>query len=304
MLVFATPFHPLERVFLLRRAGEVLVSNSLVFVLERAGDRLDLSYRDYFFDLLSHVRRGIAAGRERLPTASGNSVELFRCCNVEMRSDLSVRKTPKPIGPPPACYADYFALLRRTTESLARNATSAAGKSVTRWSPPVRAATTPLRRAAVAAMAGCREGVTFKESAGLAGHSNDGPVIEVYDDSGASTLGALGMSVTEYDRSDFAKLPGHPRAEFYPSPASSTDAGTRVMEASVRGRVLVSGRHGERYWGSHVALQATRLRRSRRLPALRTLADRVSLAHRYAALSPALRRRRTRACDLPHHEVG
>src|SRR5687767_7307960 len=58
-LIFTAPFHPLERLFVMRSGDEVLVSNSLVFVLAEARDTLDLSHSNYFFDFVAQVRRGI-----------------------------------------------------------------------------------------------------------------------------------------------------------------------------------------------------------------------------------------------------
>ena len=248
-LVFATPFHPLERLFTLRRPDALFVSNSLVFLLAQAGDGLDLSYPGYFFDLVAQVRNGINAGPERLRTASGAGVELHRCCNLIVQPDLTLRATPKAPVAPPTCYADYFALLLETTQALAHNAAAAGRKRQYRMVAACSRGYDSTASAALASMAGCREGVTFKKSAGLVGFSHDGPIVDQFDDSGADSLRALGMSATEYDRRAFPALPGTPRAEFYTSPASSTDAGTRVMEDSIRGAVLVSGRHGERYWG-------------------------------------------------------
>jgi hypothetical protein len=231
------------------RGGELLLSNSLVFLLGEAGDGLDLSHPHYFFDLIEQVRRGIASGPALLRTASGNSVELMRCCNVALGSDLTLQKRPKPLGAPPACYADYFGLLRGTTERLAANAASAGRKRRYHLVAACSRGYDSTAGAALASLAGCREGVTFGRSTKTHTHPLIGSEGTFADDSGADSLRALGMNVTVYDRIGLSKLPGHPRAEFYTSPASTTDASTRLMEDSVRGSLFVSGRHGERYWG-------------------------------------------------------
>ena len=115
--------------------------------------------------------------------------------------------------------------------------------------------------AAIASLAGCREGVTFVRSAGPSGHPLVGVTERVGDDSGADTLRVLGMRATEFDRSALATLPGHPRAEFFiSSPAAITDATARLMEDTLRGSVLVSGRHGERYWGPTLRCRRTDFR--------------------------------------------
>lgn len=249
-LVFAAPFHPLERLFVLRRGdGAVSVSNSLVFLLVESGDALDPLHPDYFFDLVRHVRAGILAPAE-LPTKAGRRVELFRCCNLIWHSGGSLRREAKPLGPPPSCYADYFGFLERTIRGIARNAV-ASGR--TRTYPLVAACSRgydSTASAALAGLAGCREGVTFVRGSNPSGNPLVGVKESVQDDSGADTLRRLGMTVREYERAALSKLPGFPTAEFYLSnPAAVTDAMTQVMEEALRGSVFVSGRHGERIWG-------------------------------------------------------
>lgn len=249
-LVFAAPFHPLERLYVLREPGGVRVSNSLPFVLTEAGDGLDLAHPDYFFDLVAEVRRGIAPPQATLRTAAGRQVELYRCCNVEVRADASLVRVDRPAGVPPSRYSDYFDLLLATTARLAANAADRRRLATYRLVAACSRGYDSTASATIASLAGCREGVTFVRSAGPSGHPILGVTERIDDDSGADTLRTLGMSVREYDRDELAKLPGHPRAEFFASsPAAITDATARLMEDALRGAVLVSGRHGERYWG-------------------------------------------------------
>jgi hypothetical protein len=84
IVVFAAPFHPVERLFVLRRAGETLVSNSLVFLLAEAGDGLDLSHPTYFFDFVAQTRAGLAPSTLRTAAGSGR---VFRCCNLEWNDE-------------------------------------------------------------------------------------------------------------------------------------------------------------------------------------------------------------------------
>jgi hypothetical protein len=249
-LIFCAPFHPLERLFMIRNSDEVLISNSLVFLLTEARETLDLSHRNYFFDFVAQVRNGIGPPAVRLRTASGRHVELFPCCNLELSADLSVRRTPKPIGPAPSCYADYFHLLLQTARDLAANAASRSRKKTYRLVAACSRGYDSVATAALASLAGCREGVTYCRSARvIAGHPLFGCTKVLDDDDGTESLRALGMGVTGYDRADLARLPGHPRAQFYISPVAITDAATSLMKEALRESVFVSGRHGERYWG-------------------------------------------------------
>jgi hypothetical protein len=249
VVVFAAPFHPLEWLFVLRRPDELLVSNSMVFLLSESGDTLDIRHPNYFFDLVALTRRGIAPPVTRLRMTAGTEVELYPCCNVEVGADLSLRRVPKPLGPPPECYADYFGFMLRTAQDVAANA-AAPGRQ---WTYPFVAACSrgydSTASAALVSQAGCREGVTFAQSGTAINHPLAGLKKLPVDDSGADSLRALGMNVTERDRADVLKLSGHPKAEFYIRPTSSTDVSMLLMEDKLRGSIFVSGRHGERYWG-------------------------------------------------------
>lgn len=249
-LVLAAPFHPLERLHVLRGPGEARVSNSLAFLLADAGDGLDLAYPDYFFDILAQSRRGIAGPPARLRTASGRVVELFPCCDLLLRADASIERVMRDPGSPPAGFADYAAGLLETTRRLAANAADPRRRTSYRLVAACSRGYDSTAAAAIASGAGCREGVTFVASATRSGHPLVGVTEGGGDDSGADALAILGMRVHAFDRGALASLPGHPRAEFYlSSPAAITDAAARVMEPVLGGSVFVSGRHGERYWG-------------------------------------------------------
>ena len=248
-MVFAAPFHPMERLFLLRKPDQVLVSNSLVFLLEEAGDQLDICYPNYFFDLLAMVREGIAAPAALLRTAGGREVELYPCCNIELDSELRIRRADKPAGPPPANYAEYFGLLLSTTQALAANAAASQRTAKYRLVAACSTGYDSTASAAIASLAGCKEGVTYAHSTGVSANRTAGATPVAVDDSGAASLRVLGMTATEYVRGDVAGVAGHPRAEFFFSPVSSTDASTRLMEDQLKGSMFVSGRNGGRYWG-------------------------------------------------------
>ncbi len=249
-MVFASPFYPLERLYAMRCGAETIVSNSLAFALAEAGDGLDLRHPGYYFDFTAQVRHGIAPPAARLVTASGNHVELYPVCNLEFDAEGRLHRTPKPLGPPPSCYADYFEMLRGTAERLIANAQAAGRQRRYRFVAACSRGYDSTAAAALVSRAGCREGVTYVQGIGVvSGHPLTGVTATRGDDSGAEALRALGMSAAEFDRGDFDKIGGHPRAEFYISPPSITDASTRLMEDIVRGSVFVSGRHGERYWG-------------------------------------------------------
>jgi hypothetical protein len=154
-----------------------------------------------------------------------------------------------PLGPPPENYAALYDLLTGSVRRVVENAAAAGRKK-----PyiPIAACSRgydSTASAALASLAGCKRGFTFARSGRSQGHPVFRSVKPLTDDSGAESLRALGMEVTERDRLDLRKIPGHPKAEFFFRPLASTDASMAVMEDKLSGGLFFSGRHAERYWG-------------------------------------------------------
>lgn len=248
-VVFATPFHPLDWLYVLRSPDQVRISNSLVFVLEDARDGLDISYPNYFFDLLKAARKGTTVQPATLPTRNGSRAELYMACRLVVDPQLRVHREAMPLGPAPANYAEYFKLLSGTCQRIVDNAAAPARRATYR---PVAACSRgydSTAAAALAQLAGCTEGVTYTRSGYPTGHPLMGVSKPLSDDSGADSLRALGMEAYEFERMDVLKIPGHPKAEFFASLVAVTDASLRTMEDTLRGSIYFSGRHGERSWG-------------------------------------------------------
>src|SRR3954470_14396537 len=53
---FVTPTHMLERIHLMTVGDDVVVSNSLAFVLAETGEEVDPAYKFYHFDLMTNMR--------------------------------------------------------------------------------------------------------------------------------------------------------------------------------------------------------------------------------------------------------
>ena len=240
-IVFSSPFHPLECLYTLAGEDELLVSNSLAFLLVEAGDGPDIGYTDYFFDLLRHGRRGIPNLRVGLPTARGGAVRPFQVCNLRVGADLQPVELPKAVPPSPADYEDCRAMLARAAERVARNATADGRKAKYRLVAAVSRGYDSTASAAITAQAGGREAVTFIRSANRRG--------VLVDDCGSEIAGRLGLRATEYDREDLGRLTGFPEAEMFANPGNLSQLALRLMERRLEGALFVSGRHGEDYWG-------------------------------------------------------
>lgn len=240
-IMFAAPTHNLERLFSIRTRTQLLISNSLVFLLTRAGQRLDMRHPNYFFDVLNHYRTGLRVKNKTLPTASGIPVHCHECINIIVRSDIRVEFLTKEFGAKPSNYIEYTDFLNTT---VARIITNAQHSSRHQKYPPVTAISRGYDSTAISALAaqnGCQRAVSFSW-----GGARDGNVVR---DDGKEIANYLGLGVTLYDKRDVADQLHPGPAEFFTNPFQTTELATQLMEQEVEGKLFLSGRHGEHFWG-------------------------------------------------------
>jgi hypothetical protein len=237
-IVFAGPSHTFESLYSVRAGDELFVSNSLAFLLALSGERLDPKYPHYYLDFLDYSRAGIRVKEKRLRLAGARFVELHDCCNLAIRADLTATRLEKPLGPPPQHYDDYVAFLASTAEQVFANARDACRRWAYRPVTMLSQGYDTTAVSALAAKAGCREAVTFRKSNSRAGY---------VDDSGSQIAACLGLRVTEYERTDYDRLPERRDHEFYIEP-NGVDRSMALMEEQLVGSILVTGRYGERLW--------------------------------------------------------
>lgn len=237
-IVFAGPSHTLERLYSVRAGDELFVSNSLAFLLALSAERLDPKYPHYYLNFLDYYRAGIRAKEKRLRLAGPRFAELHDCCNIAIQSDLTIARLEKPLGPPPRDYDDYASFLSRTAQQVFANATDKARRWAYRPVTTLSQGYDTTAVSALAAKAGCREAVTFRKSNSHAGY---------LDDSGVEIAPFLDLRVTEYERTDYDRLPDRRDHEFYIEPGG-IDRSMVLMEEQLVGSLLLSGRFGERLW--------------------------------------------------------
>jgi hypothetical protein len=79
------------------------ISNSLALLLTWAGEDLDLTYQNYFFDYLNYFRKGITITVKPIRLRSGNRALLHDCCNIAVSRDLAIGRIEKRTFPAPSC---------------------------------------------------------------------------------------------------------------------------------------------------------------------------------------------------------
>ena len=235
-VVFAGPTHKMDRVQSVKVGDALYFSNSLVLLLTRAGEDLDLGYANYFFDYLNFFRKGIGLKIKPLRLRSANRALLHDCCNVAVSRDLAIERIEKPAPPEPSCYRDYLGFLEKTARDVAANAADAGRIHRFEAVVAISRGYDSVAVAALASRAGCRRAVTFRHSGR---HSTP--------DSGTEIAAALGMEVVEYNRLDYVSLPGLPETEFYQYAQLAAKAQI-LFEDRIGGSLFFNGQAGEDYW--------------------------------------------------------
>jgi len=237
-LVFATPTTTLHPLCFHRTRERLLGSNSLPFLLARAGEDIDPRYPHYQFDLMS-VMYGLRRYRRQIPTRSGTPILVAHHCNVRVDRDARLIWAPKAA---PAAFADYAAYAGFLTSEVAAVTTNAQhGDRRIRYQPltTVSSGYDSPACAVLARAAGCRHAATFVRARSDYGSQ---------DDSGSAIADTLGLTVTEHDAPDYRAMPPGLLAEFLATGMGSDDAIFAALEPQLRGRLLYTGFHGDKVW--------------------------------------------------------
>src|SRR5262249_33387461 len=185
-LLFATPTHSVEPLYMLRVKESLYCSNSLALILASADDDINCSYFYYDLDITS-MAFGLKRSISQIPTRNRNWVNIHYYCNFNVARDLSLNVLQKREVRPFSGYSDYVSFLADQVLSTIKNGTDPQ-RFVTYV--PLSTISTGYDSAAtsvIAKRAGCKEFITFSKS-------EDGS-----HDSGKVVGQILGIEVTEVD---------------------------------------------------------------------------------------------------------
>jgi hypothetical protein len=236
-VVFATSSSLHDRLHATRVGDELLVSNSLTFLLVEAADEPDLEYPYYAGDFVAQAFAGIRRSRRTIPTRRG-AVAFHECGNLLVTPDLSVRRVEKRAPKAPLDFATYVRLLEGTIVRVLENA---ADRRRIQPYAPLATLSRGYDGPAVAALArqvGCTEAVTFAE---------DTPGEPSPDDNGKPIGELLGMNVAEFPRYPAADRSDCFEAEFCVYPPAA-DGALASLEERLVGSLMLTGRFGDDVW--------------------------------------------------------
>jgi hypothetical protein len=241
-VLFCTPCHTLERLHVIRSGLQLLISNSLAFVLTQAQESLDLHYMSYEYDLRTFTH-GINRYKEFIPTGSGNCVYLYYYCNIQIDSALNIRKFSKTDPPDFTDYTAYRNFLSISLNSLFENARAKSRKVQYCPLATISSGYDSPTCAALASEAGCRRAITFRNARPPIYKKN------LYlEDSGAHIAKILGLEVKEIDRAAYIANKGLTVPEFVACGDLGGDLQLLAYEDECQQAVLITGFHGDRVW--------------------------------------------------------
>jgi hypothetical protein len=233
-ITFVSPSHTLEPLYIASTTRFSAVSNSLVFLVQHCGLKLD-PYEFGYGTALSAIANGLDYTPQRI-TLQGGSLTILYHHNASLTPDGKIAVVPKTLPPAFPSYDSYSSYLRAVTARVFENARDASRQFHYR---PVSTISSGYDSPAVAAIArscGCDEAV------GL-GKSNMGDV-----DSGRSVAESLGMKYTEYERVGRASGATSVEAEFLASGMQGGDLIYNVFEERLAGRIVTTGFLGDKMW--------------------------------------------------------
>ncbi len=232
-VVFVSSGTTVDRLHSIATVDGWLVSNSLAALLEAAGGDVEPTYRGYYADFRSIVD-GLAAHRAFLETSAG-PVRLTYFHNLEWDGRTLVETRKANASRRFEDFADDRAFLDATMAALGRNMRDPA--RATRFAP-LGTLSTGYDSPTVATLArdiGLEEVVTFRNARGGDG-DDGGPIARV-----------LGLRALEADRDAWRTAAGC-IAPFLAVNAYGEEVHYAPLAATLAGRVLFTGYHGDKAW--------------------------------------------------------
>lgn len=231
-VVAVAPCNTTEGIYSITDSGGAYVSNSVPLLLKTSGNSLDMNYLDYEADALS-VSKGLDRRAKHAPLGNGALLNLHFYCNVHFAPEPV--ESRKALPPTPGDYDEYRRFLVEETQGIAANAADSARRV---QYPPIVFCSNGYDSTACAVLGrevGCDEAVVYESKRS---HRTD---------SGAGVVTSLGYStIHEKDEMEFKSVD---TAELF---LGTGELGTSIFFSSsadeLRGKLLISGVHGDKMW--------------------------------------------------------
>jgi hypothetical protein len=243
-VAFTPTTHTMERLHSLRLHDELFVSNSLSYLLEATGSKLNRKDWSYESDLMTFLR-GYKRATQVLRLEDRRILRLHYHQTVLVDEQLSLATADPPQPPSFTTYRHYVDYLLSTLAALRDNAADR-GRRVTY--EPLTTISSGYDSPACAVLAkhvGCRRSVTF-ESARQAFE----PPLQSTDDSGAAIATLLGLAVESFSRDAYLASRDYPEVPFIATGNGGDDAVLSAIGSGLERTMLFTGMLGDTLWGT------------------------------------------------------
>jgi hypothetical protein len=212
-----------------------MASNSLSFLLTRAGARLELVWPDTL-DAFVGIVLGVPPTPSELPTSKG-TLYIVRCSNALLGQNLSLQVKPQP--GPFLSYVEYREYLVGVMQAVAANGAHPGRRFKYELLASLSSGYDSPACAAIAKRAGCKTGLTYVQS-------RDGK-----EDSGVDIGHHIGLNVVSLPHPLITQAEiasPNVAAEFLATGMQGEDVTFATAAPFLRGKLFVSGFHGDKVW--------------------------------------------------------
>ncbi len=246
-IVFSTPTHVTAGLYMANMESGYLVSNSLHFLLVRAGRKLDPSYKYYkrdFNTIIAGIHQykaeihTIPDGEHAQPPASAcTSVTMLFFRNLSIDDNNAIAISIKPCVSPFSSYENYRDRLVAAMERMAQNAAYAGRKQTYGMVTTISKGYDSPACAAVAKQVGCDRAVTFCAKGKYA------------QDSGVEIAKKLGyINIIERDAMSFQNRTDCVEAMYICSGDLGASISSSVFDKDYAGCLVFTGDRGDSLW--------------------------------------------------------
>lgn len=234
-LIISSSCNTIECIYSIKKGKDTLfLSNSIAFILEAAGEDLDIKYIDYENDILS-ISDGLSKYKKHIPTKSGNKLFLNYFCNIEISQDLQLNLIEKQINKEFLDFNEYYNYLLSSLRAISENMADVSRK---KQYTPIVFSSNGYDSAACAALGkeiGCNEAVVYESKRAYR------------SDSGKPVVEALKYEkIIEKEELDYKKY--NTAHEFVATGELGTSIFFAAAEKELEGKFLLSGVHGDKIW--------------------------------------------------------
>ena len=234
-ITFTTPDHILDRLYYIEDVDRLLISNSLPFVMQRAGKSLVPQRSDYM-TVYGEIWKGLTNHSTALPMEDGTAVKTWAWFHMHVDTDLNITKGEKDRHVDLPDFAAYEVHMLDVMRRVLDNATDATRKQTYELLTMISSGYDSTAASALASDLGCKEALTFSKSRKKLGKRTE-------SDSGDIAAGLLGLNLTPFDRLGFRSRSDFPEIDSLGAASELASTGALVEK-----KVLITGHLGDMMW--------------------------------------------------------